>query len=168
MNSLFLEREIRGSSDSWRKWRRLRASSLDLVTSSTVSSNRYDALSFLLVLGFMTSDAKKWTPPADSMHLLLVSLAEAMDLRLFRHCTCVCGDDVAIFRRFVIWDFVTGGFGVGTLSTPCGALRMHQDWIRRRRVWFGVIISGSEMACLVTGHVLFFSENIHFSMLSRS
>ncbi|KAF5783754.1 hypothetical protein HanXRQr2_Chr11g0511531 [Helianthus annuus] len=60
-----------------------------------------------------------------------------------------------------------GGRGVGNLSTPDEALRVHQDWIKRRSVWFGVG-SMSATTCLVTGQTLFFRENSQFSMVSRS
>ncbi|KAI8562911.1 hypothetical protein RHMOL_Rhmol03G0072300 [Rhododendron molle] len=100
------------------------------------------------------------------MHRLFVSLVEAMDLSLFKHFICICGD-FALLRSLVIWDLLTAGLGVGTRSMPLDALRVHQDWITRRRVWFGVR-SGLERTCLVTGQFLFLFVNNHFSMLSRS
>lgn len=72
-------------------------------------------------------------------------------------------------------DLVTGDFGVGILSMPWEELRVHQDWMSLRRVWFGVRITllvtslmDDVRGCLVTGQVSFFAAKSHFSMLSRS
>ncbi|KAG5139830.1 hypothetical protein JHK84_033598 [Glycine max] len=64
------------------------------------------------------------------------------------------------------------GFGDEIMvSMPSQALLLlvHQAWIKRWRVWFGVrSVCGSD--CLVTGQVLFFlhDENNHLSMFSLS
>ncbi|KAK3008570.1 hypothetical protein RJ639_014070 [Escallonia herrerae] len=100
------------------------------------------------------------------MQRLFVSFSNAIDFSLFRILICNCGD-LESFRSLTIWALLIGGFGVGIRSTPYEAFRVHHDWMSRRRVWFGVK-SESERACLVTGQVLFFAENIHFSMLWRS
>lgn len=75
------------------------------------------------------------------------------------------GDSWASLMSWRIWVLSRGCLGVGIRST---LLRMHHDWIKRRRVWFGVRISGSERSCLVRGQDLLLHENSHFSMLYRS
>lgn len=65
---------------------------------------------------------------------------------------------------FKMWVLLSGDFGVGNRSTP---LAVHQAWISRRRVGFGVKSDSLGRVCFVTGHVLL-TENNHFSILSRS
>lgn len=155
-------RDLRPASDNWRWYRMFRASSVEVARSNPSSDTSNEAL---FVLSLIT-EAKNCTAPVPSMQRLLVSFVEAIDLSLLRHFICVCGD-LASLISLTIWALLTGGFGVGNLSMPFDALRVHHDWINRRRVWFGVS-SVYERTCLVAGHVLFFPENIHFSMLSRS
>lgn len=112
-------------------------------------------------------DAKKSTAPAASMFLLFASLSEAMVLRVWSD---LRGEREASLMILEIWVLVVGGLGVGILWIPWEAFMVHQDWMRRRRVWLGRRSEESEIerAILVTGHVLFLEENSHFSMLSRS
>jgi hypothetical protein len=115
----------------------------------------------------LTMDAKNSTAPAASMQRLLAALSEAIERSFGRHFIFNCGD-LASLRSLAIWILLIGGFGVGILSMPLEAFMVHHDWINRLRVWFGVRSQSAGSACFVSGQVLFFPENNHFSMLSRS
>uniref|UniRef100_A0A803R3P1 Uncharacterized protein n=1 Tax=Cannabis sativa TaxID=3483 RepID=A0A803R3P1_CANSA len=63
-----------------------------------------------------------------------------MVLRFWRHLSCKFGVFLASLRSLRIWDLSIGDFGVGIRSMPYDALKVHHDWIKRRRVWLGVRI----------------------------
>ena len=111
--------------------------------------------------------AKNSGTSAASKHLVFVLFSVTIWRSLLRYLTWFLCEDEESLMSLSISDLEIGGFGVGIVSMPCDALRLHQDWIRRRRVWFGVR-SVSVMTCLVTGHEFFLPVKSHFSMLSLS
>ncbi|KAH1256724.1 1-acyl-sn-glycerol-3-phosphate acyltransferase 1, chloroplastic [Glycine max] len=82
--------------------------------------------------------AKNSITPTDSKHVLFLWPSKATDRSLVRHLSCFSGNPFASVRSFTISVLPIGDFGVGMRSTPSEALRVHQDWISLRRVWFGV------------------------------
>lgn len=105
----------------------VKASPLAVIKSEDSSSNvAVEVLLSLLVI----TEAKNSTAPADSMQRLFASLSDANDFSVCRDWSCRDGL-FASLMSFRIWILLMGGLGVGILSM---ALRMHHDWIRRRRV----------------------------------